>query len=51
MKSKGVETAKKYGPEHCIRPWTGLKQPKKTKIDQIKEFGLYFTKQGQIDGY
>ena len=34
MKCKRAETAKKYGPEHCISLKTGLKQPKMAKNDQ-----------------
>ena len=34
VKCKRAETAKKYGPEHCISLKTGLKQPKMAKNDQ-----------------
>ena len=34
MKCKRAETAKKFGPEHCITLKTGLKWPKMTKNDQ-----------------
>ena len=53
VKCERVETAKKYGSEHCMSPKTGLKQPKKTKNDptafKFKIFHYYPKKFANID--
>ena len=44
VKCKRVETATKYGSEHCISPKTGPKQPKmaKNEPNALKFIELYY---------